>query len=92
MKKYLAAILSALTATGFWLAPATADDKLVTFRGGIGATPLRAGGLVNDVLGVNPGGRPWVIRDLDAGVKANGEIKVKGKGLILAGLNYIGTV
>ena len=48
-----------------------ADDTLVRFEGGIGVVPLRAGGLANEVLGVQPGGRPWVIKDLDVKVKAN---------------------
>jgi hypothetical protein len=40
---------------------ANAQDSLVRFDGGIGSQPLRAGALVNDVFGVSPGGRPWVI-------------------------------
>ena len=70
---------------------ATADDKLVRFDGGIGAQPLRAGALPNDVFGVNPGGRPWVIANLNADVKTDGGIKAVGRGLLLAGGNGIGT-
>mgnify|MGYP001602548241 FL=1 len=40
---------------------AAAQTSLVRFEGGIGSQPLRAGALVNEVLGVNPGGRPWGI-------------------------------
>jgi len=39
----------------------------------------------NVVRLVNPAGQIWVIADLDASVKTNGDIKVKGKGLIFGG-------
>ena len=42
------------------------------------------------VRGVNPAGQVWVIEDLDARVRTNGDIKVQGKGLILAGGNSAG--
>jgi hypothetical protein len=79
---------------GFFAAPLTADENLVRFKGGIGAIPVRgnvAPFAVNTVLGVNPGGQPWVISDLDATVKVNGDIKVDGRGLLLGGGNNIGT-
>ncbi len=46
----------------------------------------------NVVRGVNPAGQIWVIADLRADVKADGlgSIKVRGKGLLLAGGNGIG--
>ena len=77
-------------------------DTLVKFKGGIGVHPISnitfAAGppLVvtavnqNIVRGVNPAGQIWVIDKLDARVKTNGDIKVKGKGLILAGGNSAG--
>jgi hypothetical protein len=73
-----------------------ADNVLVKFDGGIGATPVRAGAiannapLANDVFTITPGGRPWVIRKLEAQVKLNGDIEVNGKGLVLAGGNTVG--
>jgi hypothetical protein len=76
---------------------AAADASLFVFRGGIGATPVIAGDVVtntplpNDVLGIAPGGRPWVIQALNATVRANGDIQVDGRGLVLAGGNAIGT-
>jgi hypothetical protein len=70
--------------------PASAADKLVRFDGGIGSQPLRAGALVNDVFGVPPGGRPWVIQALSADVFTDGRIRVEGRGLLLAGGNAIG--
>jgi hypothetical protein len=44
------------------------------------------------VRGINPAGQIWVIADLRADVKADGlgSIKVRGKGLLLAGGNGIG--
>jgi hypothetical protein len=69
---------------------AAAQTSLVRFEGGIGSQPLRAGPLINDVLGVNPGGRPWVIERLSADVKVDGRISVRGRGLLLAGGNNIG--
>ena len=44
----------------------------------------------NFVRGVQPAGQIWVIDKLDARVRANGHIKVKGKGLILGGGNNAG--
>jgi hypothetical protein len=45
---------------------------------------------LNIVRGVSPAGQIWVINDLDAKVGKDGTIKVKGKGLILAGGNNAG--
>lgn len=77
-----------------------ADDSLATFDGGIGVIPisnvaLNAQGTViitrNAVRGVDPAGQIWVISDLRADVKADGRIKVSGRGLLLGGGNGIGT-
>jgi hypothetical protein len=88
VNKTIFACLFAFTLT---LPPAAnAEDSLVRFDGGIGAQPLRAGGQVNDVFGVAPGGRPWVISRLIADVIGR-RIVVDGRGLILAGGNNIGT-
>jgi hypothetical protein len=77
-------------------------DTLVKFNGGIGVHPVSNVTFVvgpplvvtavnqNIVRGVNPAGQIWVIDKLDAKVKINGDIKVKGKGLILAGGNSAG--
>ncbi len=82
---------------------AAADDSLVKFKGGIGVIPVSsaAGALNADgtspnvnrnvVRGVNPPGQLWRIADLRADVKADGSIKVRGRGLLLAGGNTIGT-
>jgi len=77
-------------------------DTLVKFKGGIGVHPVSNVTFVvgpplvvtavnqNIVRGVNPAGQIWVIDKLDAKVKTNGDIKVKGKGLILGGGNNAG--
>ena len=89
---------------GLCALPVRADDEgiLVKFKGGIGVHPVsnvsgtqNANGSFPDVTrnvvrGINPAGQLWVIDDLDAKVMTNGDINVKGKGLILAGGNNAG--
>jgi hypothetical protein len=79
--------------------PAAADDTLARFKGGIGVIGVSSGvGAAataevvnrNIVRGVQPAGQIWVIDKLDARVRTNGDIKVKGKGLILGGGNNAG--
>jgi hypothetical protein len=84
--------LVAMAITGIASAQENTDLK---FRGGIGVIPVTgvaANGAVNlnVVRGVNPAG-PWRIADLDADVKSDGHIRVKGRGLLLAAGNGIGT-
>ena len=78
---------------------ALADDSLAKFKGGIGVIPVSAGqGAAataevvnrNIVRGVQPPGQPWVIADLKAEATTDGSIKVKGRGLLLAGGNNVG--
>ena len=45
----------------------------------------------NIVRGVNPAGQIWVISDFRADVKADGRIRVDGRGLLLGGGDAIGT-
>jgi hypothetical protein len=72
------------------------DDGTLKFKGGIGVIPVTgvnaATGAVNlnVVRGVNPAG-PWRIADLNATIESTGHIVVKGKGLLLAAGNGIGT-
>jgi len=77
------------------LAHASSDDTLVQFNRGIGVDPVAgiANGapVLNTVLGVPPGGRPWVIRKLSATVSTLGTISARGSGLLLAGGDGIGT-
>ena len=78
---------------------ASADDTLATFKGGIGVIPVSSGqGTAatatvvnrNIVRGVQPAGQIWAIDKLEARIRANGHIRVDGKGLILAGGNSAG--
>jgi hypothetical protein len=78
-------------------------DILVSFAGGIGVIPAQnVAGTANVdgtfpdvrrnvVRGVNPGAGPWRIADLRATVDSFGRIKVRGRGLLLASGNGIGT-
>lgn len=80
-------------------AAAADDDTVARFKGGIGVIPVSSGvGAAataevvnrNVVRGINPPGQIWVIDKLDARVRMNGSIRVRGKGLILAGGNSAG--
>jgi hypothetical protein len=99
MKKALFASIPVLLIVGVFALPVVADDTLARFEGGIDAIPVSSGQGVgatattvnrNIVRGVQPPGQIWVIRKLKAEVKTNGEIKVKGKGLVLGGGNNAG--
>ncbi len=105
MKKYLCAFTFAILIGGLLGSSVFADDTLVRFKGAIGDIPVSniSGTATNSptntifpevtrnvVRGVNPPGQIWVIKDLDASVMINGDIKVKGKGLILGGGNNVG--
>ena len=72
-------------------APAHAVEPLVRFDGGIGSQPLRSGAAPNVSRGLQPGGLPWVISELHATVRTNGQITVEGRGLLLAGGDGIAT-
>lgn len=105
MKKNLFISIVAILIGGFFASSVVADDKhhhdtLVRFKGGIGVIPISnvapdATGAViitrNMVRGVNSPGQIWRIKDLEAKIKDNGDIKVEGEGLLLAGGNNIGT-
>lgn len=85
--------LVAVVLTG--IASAQTDEPVLRFKGGIGVitvTGVSATGAVNlnVVRGVNPAG-PWRIADLEAAVTEDGHITVRGRGLLLAAGNGIGT-
>jgi hypothetical protein len=100
MIKKAAVILLALGIGGH--VSASGRDFLARFEGGIGvipasngAGPMNADGTfpnvrLNIVRGVFPGAGPWRIADLKADVDADGRIKVRGRGLLLASGNSIG--
>src|ERR1043165_5039345 len=78
-------------------------DSLARFEGGIGVIPVSNGAgpvngdgtfpnaKLNIVRGVNPGAGPWRIASLRADVDIYGRITVRGRGLLLASGNGIGT-
>jgi hypothetical protein len=93
MKKGFLVSIPVLLIIGFSAAPVVFAEALVRFEGGIGVIPVRGNVppfTANVILGVIPAGQPWVIRHLVARVTTNGDIRVKGEGLIRAGGN-IGT-
>ncbi len=82
------------TAATFAVAVAIAappTSVLFRFEGAIGAQPLRAGGVSNTVAGVAPGGAPWPIQAFAATIYKDGTIKGRGRGLLLGGVDLIGT-
>ena len=101
MVKKAAVILFVLAIVGHVSAQAT--DFLARFEGGIGVIPVSNGAgpanpdgtlpnvRLNVVRGVNPGAGPWRIADLRAEIDTTGRIKVRGRGLLLASGNGIGT-
>jgi len=86
----------------FPLSAAADNDTLARFKGGIGVIPVSSGvapvvsQLTSEVVnrnfvrGVQPAGQIWVIDKLEARVRMNGHIRVKGEGLILGGGNNAG--
>ncbi len=77
------------------VSPGKADDSLLSFDEGIAVDPvsgIAAGAPApNVVRGVQPGGAPWRIARLTASIDVSGHITVRGRGLLLAGGNGIGT-
>jgi hypothetical protein len=78
------------------------SDALVRFQGGIGVDPISnvvvsattppvVTASPNAVRGTSPAGQIWVISGLTADVSVDGHIHVKGRGLLLAGGDRIGT-
>jgi hypothetical protein len=102
MKKSLLVSILTVFIGGFFAVPLRADDTLASFKGGIGVHPVsnvagaaNADGTFpnvtrNVVRNVAPAGQLWVIEDLDARVRTNGDISIRGQGLILAGGNSAG--
>src|SRR4026208_2268863 len=101
MLKKAAVILFILGIAGHVSAQQT--DFIARFDGGIGVIPVSNGAgpanadgtlpnvRLNVVRGVNPGAGPWRIADLRADTDTGGGIKVRGRGLLLASGNSIGT-
>jgi hypothetical protein len=102
MKRNLFVSILTIFIVGVFTSALRADDTLARFKGGIGVHPVsnvagtaNADGTFPDVTrnvvrNVAPAGQLWVIEDLDAHVKTNGDINVRGKGLVLGGGNNAG--
>ena len=91
--KYLLAV-AGLAAAGTAMAHPPAANVLFRFDGGVGVQVFRnsaTGPTLNTVGGVNPGGAPWLIRDFDAVVRKNGDVRAHGEGVLLAGADGLGT-
>jgi hypothetical protein len=96
------AVIALLTLGMVGQAAARGRDLLARFEGGIGVIPASSGAgpanadgtlpnvRLNVVRGVSPAPGPWRIADLRAEVDTYGHIKVRGRGLLLAGGNLIG--
>ena len=75
------------------------ESSLVRFRGAIGVDPISnvvvngttTTANANVVRGVSPAGQIWRIADLDANIREDGRIRLRGQGLLLGGGNGIGT-
>lgn len=94
------AVLSLCAAAGSTLAHAKEPPPLVRFSGAIGVDPLTSGpkspppgveDQLNVVRGVNPGGRAWVLRKLEASIGSDGSIVAKGRGLLFGSGESIGS-
>jgi hypothetical protein len=102
MNRNLSVSILTIFILGVFASPLQADDTLARFKGGIGVHPVsNVAGAANPdgsfpdvtrnvVRNVAPAGQLWVIEDLDAHVRTNGDINVRGKGLVLAGGNNAG--
>jgi hypothetical protein len=75
------------------VAQVSADERdfLARFDGGIGVIPTLIGGGVNTVRGVAPAPGPWRIASLRADIDLYGRVKVRGRGLLVANGDSIGT-
>ena len=88
-------LITLVALVGIGSAFAQDSQDLLKFKGAIGVIPVTgvaANGTVtlNVVRGVNPG-NPWRITSLEAVVTPTGQIKLVGRGLLLAAGNGIGT-
>jgi hypothetical protein len=94
----IAAVATALCCTAAH-AQSSKVPPYVKFEGAIGSTPLFSSNLgvtppavaSNAVLGINPGGRPWVMRKLEVTIGSDASIRAKGRGLLLGGGDTVGT-
>ena len=89
MKKYfigmlaVALVLSAFFMTGSAASVAKASESKITEFNSMVGVPRPFTGATNAIRGVPGGGRPWVIKFAEGELKANGELEIKVRGLVL---------
>jgi hypothetical protein len=86
-------LLTCLFAAGTAIAGGP-SDVLFNFNGVVGVQPFRSQGgtpVLNTVAGVPPGGAPWGMTKFEATIKTNGDVKARGRGVVLWGTDNIGT-
>jgi hypothetical protein len=100
MKRVAIVFFTMATITGV---SAADRNSLARFDGGIGVIPASTGAgaanpdgtlpnvRLNIVRGVSPGAGPWRIAELRAEIDTDGSVRVRGRGLLLASGNGIGT-
>jgi len=100
MKRVAIVFFTMATITGV---SAADRNSLARFDGGIGVIPASNGAgaanpdgtlpnvRLNIVRGVSPGAGPWRIAELRAEIDTDGSVRVRGRGLLLASGNGIGT-
>ena len=100
MKRVAIVFFTMATITGV---SAADRNSLARFDGGIGVIPASTGAgaanpdgtlpnvRLNIVRGVSPGAGPWGIAELRAEIDTDGSVRVRGRGLLLASGNGIGT-
>jgi len=100
MKRVAIVFFTMATITGV---SAADRNSLARFDGGIGVIPASTGAgaanpdgtlpnvRLNIVRGVFPGAGPWRIAELRAEIDTDGSVRVRGRGLLLASGNGIGT-
>lgn len=86
--------IAGLFAAGTAMAGGNGSPVLFKFDGGTGNQVFRnsaTGPVLNTVAGVNPAGAPWGITAFDAVIKANGDIRAVGDGVLLWGADGFGS-
>jgi hypothetical protein len=86
--------IAALAAAGTAVAQPPVSNTLFRFDGGTGVQVFRnsaTGPTLNTVGGVAPGGAPWLIREFEAVIRKDGDVRAHGEGVLLAGADGLGT-
>jgi hypothetical protein len=85
MKKYFIGMLAAVLVLSTFLVAGSVtakESKILEFSSMIGV-PRPYTGATNAIRGVPGGGRPWVIKFAEGELKANGDLEIKIRGLVI---------